>query len=182
MSHSLRVTDSETATLSQWLRVSHSGPAGQPLFRSRPWYSESCPAAWVSRSAEANHSMSVAPGPWQQLRVRVRRLVSVALSPEARTPTRRPQLRVTGSPSGSAASGQLAGHSESIAPGHPHLSLPQRSQRCLAAARAASQARAASPRSQKHWWDPSRGRGVDLTPMSLIQLCVYFRWGDIFKT
>ena len=32
------------------------------------------------------------------------------------------------------------------------------------------------------FWDPSRGRGLDLTPMSLIQLFVYFLGGDIFKT
>ena len=32
------------------------------------------------------------------------------------------------------------------------------------------------------FWTPCRGRGVDLTPMSLIQLFVYFLGGDIFKT
>ena len=32
------------------------------------------------------------------------------------------------------------------------------------------------------FWDPSRGRGIDLTPMSLIQLFVYFLGCDIFKT
>ena len=32
------------------------------------------------------------------------------------------------------------------------------------------------------FWTPCRGRTVDLTPMSLIQLFVYFLGGDIFKT
>ena len=35
---------------------------------------------------------------------------------------------------------------------------------------------------RRGFWTPCRGRGVDLTPMSLIQLFVYFLGGDIFKT